>query len=178
MTRKRKPWSPETRAKIIAARNKPLEHRFWPKVEVRGADECWPWLRAHNGIGYGVMTFGGQQLLATHASLKLAGRERPDGAFACHHCDNPGCVNPAHLFWGTPSDNTQDAYKKGRITTPTERGHARPARIVSFNCHNCGVACVKTLKLAPPTKTGRNYCSARCCTQWLASNRLVGKLAA
>src|SRR5690606_13169392 len=63
---------------------------------------------------YGQIHWRGRVRRATHVSLELAGRDRPDGTEACHRCDNPPCVNPAHLYWGTRQDNIDDAYARGR----------------------------------------------------------------
>ena len=52
--------------------------------------------------------------------------EIPAGFFICHRCDVPACVNPAHLFAGTPSDNMRDAQRKGRLYTAADPAH--PAR--------------------------------------------------
>lgn len=91
-----------------------LEKRFWSKVDKRGPDDCWPWVGTRLATGYGRLKAGGRQLLASRLVLHLTGRSLEAGEFACHHCDNPSCVNPAHLFVGTRSDNMLDMYAKGR----------------------------------------------------------------
>ena len=103
--------------------SKPLEERFWAKVDKRGPEECWPWLGANDSKrGYGTTWDGGRRRKATHVSWELHhGQPFPSGMAACHSCDNPPCVNPAHIWPGTQSDNLLDARRKGRVTMPTER---------------------------------------------------------
>lgn len=99
--------------------------RFWKYVDKRGQDECWPWLGSKSGTkGYGTMWCNGRSRRATQLSIELATCEPfPAGMMACHHCDNPVCVNPAHLFIGTARDNTRDALAKGRLNITAFRGH-------------------------------------------------------
>lgn len=102
--------------------------RFWRKVEKRGPDECWPWKGALWDKGYGQFRVDGRKLMAHRVSLILAGRPQPsDKPQGCHTCDNPPCVNPAHLWWGTNGDNQRDCVAKGRhpLASKTHclRGH-------------------------------------------------------
>lgn len=94
-----------------------VEARFWAKVDKRGAEECWPWAGTIDPKGYGRISINNRSRSATHISLEIADKPRPDDKpFALHRCDNPPCVNPAHLWWGTAGDNAKDAFEKGRNT--------------------------------------------------------------
>ena len=94
---------------------RPLAERFWEKVDVLGKDDCWLWLAYKGQQGYGVMTVNGNQRLATHVLFYLRhGYWSPKGRTANHHCDNPSCLNPKHLYLGTNKSNTRDMVQRGR----------------------------------------------------------------
>lgn len=76
-------------------------------------NKCWEWTGAGRVRNYGGMRFKRKTWLAHRLCLLFSGRD-PRGKCACHHCDNPKCVNPSHLFIGTMKDNSQDMIKKGR----------------------------------------------------------------
>jgi hypothetical protein len=83
---------------------------------VRGADdECWEWSAAKNK-GYGVINIKKNIYQSHRLALYLATGEW--GVCACHKCDNPSCVNPSHLWWGTKGDNNRDCIEKGRGNKP------------------------------------------------------------
>lgn len=103
-------------AVISEQRRRPLAVRFWEKVDVRGGDECWPWMgKAVSRGGYGAINLDGKILRAPRVSYELA--NGPIGnpkIHVRHKCDNPPCVNPAHLILGGPIDNMADKVERGR----------------------------------------------------------------
>jgi len=84
---------------------------------MKGPDDCWEWLASKDSWGYGQITINKKKTQASRYAYQLFknnGQPIPSNLFVCHHCDNPGCVNPNHLFLGTHTDNMQDMLRKGR----------------------------------------------------------------
>lgn len=94
----------------MPATRRPLADRFWSKVHKAQPNECWLWTGTKNQLGYGDF----DNMRAHRVSWTLANGPIPPGLCVLHQCDNPPCVNPAHLRIGTLKDNTMDAWAKGR----------------------------------------------------------------
>ena len=100
----------------------PVEERFWSKVKTGGPNDCWEWQAFRNTDGYGLVRHEGRMHSAHRISFLLSGRELVDGLEVMHSCDNPACVNPAHLSLGTHQDNMADRIAKGRHLLTVYRG--------------------------------------------------------
>jgi hypothetical protein len=94
----------------------PLVERFHAKYQKSEAG-CWEWTAALAGKGYGQIKIPGtrRQAYAHRLSYQIHKGAIPEKTEVCHTCDNPKCVNPAHLFLGSRKENAQDASQKGRI---------------------------------------------------------------
>lgn len=106
------------------------EQRFWPKVDVRGADECWLWTANRLPKGYGRFYVGktseGKRIdvYAHRFSYELNAGPIPDGLTIDHLCNNPSCVNPRHITPASQADNNM-------------RGNSPPARNArKTHCNN------------------------------------------
>ncbi len=75
---------------------------------------CWLWLGSMKANGYGNMGFNGSFTQAHRVSFMAYKGPIAVGNVICHRCDNPSCVNPDHLWQGTPSQNVRDSIAKGR----------------------------------------------------------------
>ena len=101
--------------------------RWREKVDMKGPDDCWEWLARKDKDGYGRILGSYKKMVGAHRyayeHYKNNEHPVPSNLCVCHHCDNPSCVNPNHLFLGTRIDNAQDCLNKGRNFKPKPKKH-------------------------------------------------------
>jgi hypothetical protein len=93
-----------------------LAKHFYATVDTE-TDECIEWPYVKSGFGYGMVTLDGRRLGTHVAAWKRKNGEVPEGHQINHHCDNPCCYNPKHLYAGTQAENIQDQVTRGRHST-------------------------------------------------------------
>ena len=111
------------------ARNQPfcsLPCRFWSKVKILDSNECWVWQAHKNKAGYGRFRIVRRWKMDHRMAWTLTNGNIPNWLIVkvLHHCDNPPCCNPTHLFLGTQIDNMKDMVLKGR--SPYNVGEHHP----------------------------------------------------
>lgn len=116
--------------------SRPLEERFWEKVDKNGPiypyepdlGRCWAWTACLSDYGYGQIREsapGKKQFSAHRLSWKLKNGDIPKDKDVLHRCDRRFCVNPAHLYLGTDQDNSDDRVKRGRQAQKEGNGNAK-----------------------------------------------------
>lgn len=98
--------------------------RFWDKVDVRGSEECWPWLGGTDRDGYGVFWITPTNKSTAHRVSMVLFTNQPltSAEHVLHGCDNPPCSNPAHLRLGNNILNIEDSVRKGRRACGEQNG--------------------------------------------------------
>lgn len=109
-------------------KNVSLEMRFWEKVSIPEDSGCWRWIgQDHGGYGRIEVRRDGRRILvyAHRLSWEIHHSAIPDGKHVLHSCDNPSCVNPAHLFLSDQRANNADKIRKGRQAKGVQFPHSK-----------------------------------------------------
>ncbi len=114
-----------------------FQARFWAKVQK--SEGCWEWTAARSSKGYGAICMHRGCIRGAHRiSFLMANGFMAE--VTCHHCDNPSCVRPDHLYNGTKRSNARDMVNRGRSNaskTHCKRGHEfTPGNTISYSSPN------------------------------------------
>jgi len=91
-----------------------IVNKLLSRIEKNPKTECWDYTRYKDKDGYGSLRYKGQMIRTHRLSYLLFIGKYDNKLLICHHCDNPSCINPKHLFIGTVRDNTLDMISKNR----------------------------------------------------------------
>ena len=100
-----------------------VAERFWARVDK--GDGCWTWSGPLLKGGYGHTTLFNKSMGAHRAAWIIEHGVIPEDLVVCHHCDNPLCVRPSHLFLGTIVENNRDKTIKGHDLRGEQVGTAK-----------------------------------------------------
>lgn len=112
--------SPKCASAAIVARS---TERFWSSVD--RTNECWMWTGPVCKDGYGKFTIRRRTIRAHRYAFEVTYGTVPTGSLVLHLCDVPGCVNPSHLYIGSPADNMADKVARGRCPRGASHGMAK-----------------------------------------------------
>ena len=104
--------------------------RFRALIATEDAGGCWIWTGKKDAKGYGYFFAKNRRFLAHRVSYFMHFEVDPFGLFCCHRCDTPSCVNPEHMFLGTPQDNLRDMWSKGRGPSGSKHGLVKHPELV------------------------------------------------
>jgi hypothetical protein len=94
--------------------DKELYYKIFSNYKENLETQCWEWQGRLNEKGYGLIDIENEPHRVHRVAFRLHHGFLNPKLLICHHCDNPKCINPKHLFEGTAWDNTVDMINKGR----------------------------------------------------------------
>lgn len=148
-----------------------LIDRFYKYLPVDlNENKCWEWKGCFDFYGYGCIHSGKKTLKAHRVSYEIYYKKSLENLHCLHKCDNPACVNPLHLFFGTNLDNIRDRVKKGRSNNGNQKGENNGASKLKDN----DVLEIRTLykdKKYTTIELGKMYKVSRSTISYIVNNK-------